>query len=161
MVKIGQKVNFILANQNNQEIQGEIYGVNKSFEDESKGIIVHAVIKNAAKYRLIQGMYVTALIDVGKQQVSAVPVDALVRSEGRDYIFVARPGHAETDSMKNAEGKEKEESIQFKKAEVITGVPELGYTEITLIDKLPENSRIVTKGAFYILSKSKGSAEEE
>jgi cobalt-zinc-cadmium efflux system membrane fusion protein len=161
MVKIGQKVNFILTNQNNQEIQGEIYGVNKSFEDESKGIIVHAVIKNAAKYRLIQGMYVTALIDVGKQQVSAVPVDAVVRSEGRDYIFSARPEHAETDSVKNGEAKEKEVSIQFKKVEVITGVSELGFIEIKPIDKLPENSKIVTKGAFYILSKSKGGAEEE
>lgn len=160
MVKVGQKVNFILTNQNNQEIQGGIYGVNKSFEYESKGIIVHAVIKNAAKYRLIQGMYVTALIDVGKQQVSAVPVDAIVRSEGKDYIFVVTPEPRKIDSGKNEEKQEKEESIQFKKAEVIAGVSELGYTEITPINKLPENRKIVTKGAFYILSKSKGSTEE-
>jgi cobalt-zinc-cadmium efflux system membrane fusion protein len=161
MVKIGQKVNFILTNQNNQEIQGEIYGVNKSFEDESKGIIVHAVIKNAAKYRLIQGMYVTALIDVGKQQVSAVPVDAVVRSEGRDYIFVARAENGQADTVRNEKGKENEETIHFKKVEVISGVSELGFIEIRPIDKLPENSKIVTKGAFYILSKSKGSAEED
>ncbi len=59
-VKIGQKVRFILANQNNREITGRIYGINKSFEDEGKGIIVHAIIEDANTFGLIPGMYVTA-----------------------------------------------------------------------------------------------------
>ncbi len=86
-VHVGQKVNFMLTNQNNAEIEGKIYGINKSFEDESKGIIVHAIIQNASKYNLIQGMYVTALIDVGNQSTPAVPVDAIVRSANKDYIY--------------------------------------------------------------------------
>lgn len=159
-VKTGQKVNFMLTNQNNQQIQGEIYGINKSFEDESKGIIVHAVIKDAAKYKLIQGMYVTALIDVGNQQTPAVPVDAVVRSEGKDYIFIVSETQKET--TKDAkEKKEMNETMHFKKIEVVTGVTELGYIQITVLDELPADLKVVVKGAFYILSKSKGGAEEE
>jgi len=147
-VKPGQQVNFVLTNQNNQQIHGEIYGVNKSFEDASKGIIVHAIIKDAARYKLIPGMYVTALIDVGNQLTTAVPVDALVRSEGKDYIYMLA-------------AEEPGKHYQFKKVEVVTGVTELGYTQITPLEALPGKVQIVTKGAFYVLSKSAGGEEEE
>ncbi|OQP60201.1 efflux transporter periplasmic adaptor subunit [Niastella vici] len=162
-VKVGQKVNFILTNQNNQEIQGEIYGINKSFEDESKGIIVHSIIRNADRYKLIQGMYVTALIDIGNQVTKAVPVDALVRSEGKDYIYIL-VGMEEKTNEKDSSGDKKSEAenhYQFKKVEVTTGVTELGYTQITPLEELPQDPKIVTKGAFYVLSKSKGGEEEE
>ena len=147
-VKVGQKVNFILTNQNNQPIQGEIYGINKSFEDESKGIIVHAIIRGANTYRLIPGMYVTALIDVGNQQTKAVPVDAVVRSEGKDYIFVVK-------------GEVKDKSMSFVKTAVVTGESELGYVQITLLEELPADARLVTKGAFYLLSKEKAKGEDD
>ena len=164
-VKVGQKVNFILTNQNNQEIQGEIYGINKSFEDESKGIIIHSIIKDASRYKLIQGMYVTALIDVGNQRTTAVPVDALVRSEGKDYIYMLTEGEEKNEEIKNEKADGTKEGIgkhyQFKKVEVVTGVTELGYTQITPLEELPQKVQIVTKGAFYVLSKSKGGGEEE
>ena len=33
-------------------------------------------------------MYVTALISVGSEQVTAIPVDAVVQSEGKNYILL-------------------------------------------------------------------------
>lgn len=36
--------------------------------------------------------------------------------------------------------------------EVITGVEELGYVEIKLIEELKPNTKIVNKGAFYVYS---------
>jgi len=151
-VQINQKVNFILTNQNNQPIQGKIYGINKSFEDDSKGIVVHAIIEGANTYKLIPGMYVTALIDVGNQKTLAAPVDALVRSEGKDYIFIV-----EGDKANATDGR----PIAFRKAEVITGESELGYIQITPLTELPETSWIVKKGAFYLLSKEKAKGEDD
>lgn len=148
-VRVGQKVNFMLTNQNNAEIEGRIYGINKSFEDESKGIIVHAIIENASKYNLIQGMYVTALIDVGNQLTPAVPVDAIVRSANKDYIYAVND--TKIDSVET----------HFKQIEVVTGVTELGYTQITLLDSLAADTKIVKKGAFYILSKTQAGGEED
>lgn len=159
-VKNGQKVTFTLTNQNNKQIYGVIYGINKSFEDESKGIIVHAEIKGTNKYHLIPGMYVTALIDVGEQLTTAVPEEAIVRSEGKNYIYVL----TETKNSKHIDDDKKEHEIteySFKPIEVTTGVTELGYVQITPLTEIPSNVKIATKGAFYILSKSKGSTEEE
>lgn len=149
-VKTGQKVHFTLTNQNNRQIQGEIYGVNKSFEDDSKGIIVHAVIRDAASSHLIPGMYVTALIDIGNQLTAAVPADAVVRSEGKDYIFAV-------DSIHQEEGKH----FSFRKVEVITGVAELGYVQISVLGELAPDTPVITKGAFYLLSKEKASGHDD
>jgi membrane fusion protein, heavy metal efflux system len=172
-VKVGQEVNFILTNQDNQQITGRVYGINQSFESENKAVIVHAVIKDGAKHKLIPGMYVSALIKVGNESVTAVPVDAVVKSEGKEYIFIVDEGHRENEADKkiNAEANEKKEEgdkadggenkLAFKMVEVITGVSELGFIQITFADKTPENARVVTKGAFYILSKTKGGEEEE
>lgn len=146
-VKPGQLVNFILTNQNNREITGNIYGVNQSFENDSKAIIAHAIIEDAAKSNLIQGMYVSALIDVGRQAVSAVPTDAIVRSGGKEYIYY----------LKSTPGK----NYVFGQAEVVSGVADLGYIEIKLINALPVGVKIVTKGAYYILSSQNASGDED
>jgi cobalt-zinc-cadmium efflux system membrane fusion protein len=167
-VKAGQKVNFTLTNQNNVVITGRIYGVNQSFENDSKSVIAHAIIDNSAKGNLIQGMYVSASIDVGNQTTTAVPTDAIVKSGGKDYIYylkkVAEKPEAkedkeksgDSDNDKNPTGK----TYYFDKAEVITGVSDLGYTEIKLLEELPKGVKIVTKGAFYILSSVSATDED-
>jgi len=170
-IKVGQKVDFRLTNQKNEEIEGQIYGINKSFENDSKGVVVHAVIKKPGA-NLIPGMYVTGLIGVGTAMSSAVPIDAVVRSEGKEFIFIvdatAKAAHEEEHGHTHqgeAEEKHKEEdakdknSVHFKKVEVTTGVSELGYIQISPIEKLPANVKVVTKGAFYLQSKSSGPAE--
>ena len=147
LVKVGQKVSFQLTNQDNQVINGTINGVNKSFENESKGVIVHAVINNKEQKNLIPGMYVTALISTGSKMTPAVPVDAIIRSEGKYYIF---------EVVANSDSK-----VKFKKTEVTTGVTELGYVQIKPLIDLPANVQIATKGAFYLESKAAGGAEDE
>ncbi len=147
-VRVGQKVSFQLTNQDNQVITGVINGVNKSFENESKGVIVHAVIDNKKHQNLIPGMYVTALISTGSKLTGAVPVDAVIRSEGKQYIFVT--------TTHDKDGK-----TIFTKTEVTTGVSELGYIQITPLTALPAGVQIATKGAFYLQSKAAGGAEEE
>lgn len=164
-IKVGQKVDFQLTNQKNEQIEGEIYGINKSFENDSKGVVVHAVIKKPGA-NLIPGMYVTGLIGVGIALSDAVPLDAVIRSEGRSFIFVVdeteEKAHvdADGDTHENAKNGDKEKKMtHFKKAEVATGVSELGYIQITLLEKLPADVKIVTKGAFYLQSKSSGPSE--
>jgi len=147
-VKVGQKVSFQLTNQDNKVITGVINGVNKSFENESKGVIVHAVINNKAHQNLIPGMYVTALISTGSKLTAAVPVDAVIRSDGKQYVFVT--------TTHDKDGK-----TIFTKTEVTTGISELGYIQITPLAPLPANVQIATKGAFYLQSKAAGGAEEE
>jgi cobalt-zinc-cadmium efflux system membrane fusion protein len=148
-VRVGQKVTFQLTNQENQLITGRINGINKSFENESKGVIVHAVINNSQHKNLIPGMYVTALISTGNHLTSAVPVEAVVRSGGKQYLFVVAEGN-------NAKS---EKGLSFKKVEVSTGISALGYIAIMPIQPLQANAHVALKGAFYL--ESMGSGEED
>ncbi len=147
-IKVGQAVSFQLTNQNNMTIDGRITGINKSFENESKGVVVHAVISNADHKNLIPGMYVTALIKTGTQLTCAVPVTAIVRSEGKQYLFVAERRSSTS------------ESFAFEKKEVITGVQELGYVQIKPVDVFKPAVSVVTRGAFYLQSKMATSGKE-
>lgn len=170
-IKVGQNVEFQLTNQKNERIDGHIYGINKSFENDSKGVIVHAIIKKPGA-NLIPGMYVTGLIGVGSETTNAVPIDAVVRADGKAYIFIvdskAKVAHEEEHGHIHegeAAEKHKEEdakdanSVHFKKVEVTTGVSELGYIKINPLEKLPTDVQVVTKGAFYLQSKAAGPAE--
>ena len=102
-VKSGQHVRFILTNQNNEELNGKIFSIGKSFENDTKSVAVHAEIENNNP-GLIPGMYVNALIDIGSSQVNALPVDAIIKAEGKEFIFVwegdshmEEEGHAHTE----------------------------------------------------------------
>ncbi|SHF44239.1 membrane fusion protein, cobalt-zinc-cadmium efflux system [Dysgonomonas macrotermitis] len=141
-VKIGQEVDILLTNQPGVNLKGEIYEINKSFESESKAILVHVRIKNQGSIELIPGMYATGLINTGKQKTPAVPNDAVISSEGKKYIFVLE------DKENGQEGK----NYHFKREEVITGISELGFTQITPVNQLKDDVTIVTANAFYIAS---------
>ncbi|MFV0470168.1 MAG: efflux RND transporter periplasmic adaptor subunit [Dysgonomonas sp.] len=144
LVKIGQEVDITLTNQPGTSLKGDIYEINKSFEGDTKAIIVHVNIKGKTDIKLIPGMYVTGLINVGKQKTDAVPNDAIVSNEGKKYIFVL-------EKEANEEGVK---TYHFERIEVLTGISELGYTQITPVNKLEEGVTIVKANAFYLASMS-------
>ncbi len=143
-IKIGQKVVFNLTNRDNTEIQGKIFSIGKSFENETKTIAVHADIENQHE-NLIPGMYVNALIESGKQQLEALPKEAFVRADGREFVFVLEA--AETDDKTETPKKH-----HFQRIEVKTGVSELDYTQVSFLQEIPKNAQIVTAGAYYLQS---------
>lgn len=156
-VKPGQNIRFVLTNQDNIEINGKVFNVGKAFENETKSVAVHADISNKGQ-ALIPGMYVNALIDVGTKYVQALPVDAVVKADGREFIFVLEEGHEEEThekeehSHEDGEKHEEEKSFHFQRIEVKTGTSQLGFVQISLLHKMDENSKIVLKGAYYIQS---------
>ena len=155
-VKPGQNIRFTLTNQDNIEIKGKVFTVSKAFENETKSVAVHADITNNNQ-ALIPGMYVNALIDVGLKKVQALPVDAVVRAEGREFIFVLEEGHEEAEGHEHeheeAEHEEHEgKMFHFQRVEVKTGTTQLGYVQVTLLQKIDADAQIVLKGAYYIQS---------
>lgn len=178
-VKVGQTIIFVLTNQDNTEIKGKVFSIGKAFENETKSVAVHADIIND-KQTLIPGMYVNALINVGSQQVKALPVDAVVKADGREFIFVLEEDHAEEEGHEEEahdheaghshdDGHAHEEEVHektyhFKRIEVKTGTIQLGYVQVTVLQDLPKNAKIVLKGAYYIQShllKSEGGGGHE
>lgn len=171
-VKQGQNVRFILTNQDNTEINGKIFSVGKSFENETKSVAVHADISNFQQ-KLIPGMYVNALIDAGSNTVKALPTEAIIKADGREFIFVLEEGHKEVahdekEGHNHEDGDKHEESegktFHFQRIEVKTGTSQLGYTQVTLLQKIEPNAKIVLKGTYYVQShllKSEGGGGHE
>ncbi len=162
-VKPGQKVRFMLTNQGNQEIIGKIFSVGKSFENDTKSVAVHADIVNE-KQLLIPGMYVNALIDIGVNKVPSLPIDAVIKAEGREFIFVWEKENMEAheqkgESKKLAEGEAHEKEISFARIEVKTGTAQLGFVQVTPLTNIHNGDKIVVKGAYYLqahLQKAEG-----
>ena len=170
IIKEGQIVDVVLTNQHNTSIKAKIFGINKSFSNESKTVAVHSRILNNNLNTLIAGMYVSANINVNDSYVQAVPNEAVVK-DGEKYFIYIEEGEEEREVEEEGEhehsdakhehtedGKvtKKEKVIAFKPIEVVPGTTDLGYTEISLMQELPEGAKIVTKGAFYLFSASKG-----
>lgn len=156
-VKVGQTVRFILTNQSNQEIKGEIYNIGKSFANDTKSVAVHADIeKNDAN--LIPGMYINALIDIGDNKVNTLPEDAIIIAEGRKFVFLYAGIHEHDDEEADDEHEEEIE-FEFVRLEVSTGATQLGFVEVTPLGDIPKGNKIVTSGAYYLqshLQKSEG-----
>lgn len=168
-VKTGQNVRFVLTNQDKTEITGKIFSVGKAFENETKSVAVHADIENE-KQQLIPGMYVNALIDVGANSVKALPVDAIVKAEGKEFIFILEkiedeskakgtgPSHDEQQGHKHDDGHEHEQEeatskgYHFQRIEVKTGTAQLGFVQVVPLQEIPADAKIVLKGTYYIQS---------
>ncbi|SCY52220.1 membrane fusion protein, cobalt-zinc-cadmium efflux system [Flavobacterium anhuiense] len=160
-ISIGQVIDFVLTNQSNKSIKGKIFGINKSFSNESKTVAVHAKIDPADAKGLIPGMYVSANINITNTTVPALPKDAVVKNADKYFVFIEEEEHAEEKHEHSAGEKEEahEKEIHFKAIEVMPGTTDLGFTEVKLVHDIPANARIVTKGAFYLLSAMKGGGE--
>lgn len=157
-ISIGQVIDFVLTNQSNKSIKGKIFGINKSFSNESKTVAVHAKIESADAKGLIPGMYVSANINITNATVPALPKDAVVRDGDKYFVFVQEDDHKEAEKKTEA-GTPHEKETHFKAIEVVPGTTDLGFTEVKFIDKIDPDAKIVTKGAFYLLSAMKGGGE--
>ncbi len=135
----GQKVSFNLTNINKEEVTATIFSIGKAFEPGTKTVIAHANIDQVPD-NLIPGLYVNALVDVGAKTVKALPNEAIIKADGREFIFVSDASEEHGDHF------------HYKRVEVKTGVKELGYTQVDIVEALPENYSIVTQGAYYLQS---------
>lgn len=173
-ISVGQTIDFILTNQGNKSIKGTIFGINKSFSNESKTVAVHAKINPADSKDLISGMYVSANINIKNTTVPALPKDAVVKNGDKYFVYIQEE-HQEKTTAKKAESLEHKEDkahseetageeeghdeVYFKAIEVIPGTTDLGYTEVKFVSAIPADAKIVIKGAFYLLSAMKGGGE--
>lgn len=142
-VNVGQKIIFTDANDKTHSHPATIFSLNKAFEDNQQAIIAHAKIEEKTE-TLLPGMYVEARVQIDNYKTNALPNDAIVNNGDEHFIYI--------ETSKN----------HYKQIAVKTGATDMGYTEITPLDELPPNAKIVTKGAYYLLSQlTKGSGEHD
>jgi cobalt-zinc-cadmium efflux system membrane fusion protein len=146
-VKVGQQAELSLSGEGQQVISGTVYALNSIFETDNRVVVAHVRL-NAAANHLVPGTYIAASIKTSSQTTNALPEDAVVSSEGKQFIFVALG-----DDDDNASPHDTKKS-RFKKMEVITGQAAMGYVSIKLLGDLPVDAKVVIKGGRYILAES-------
>lgn len=119
-VKVGQNIDLTLTNLPGKSYTAKVFAIGSAFESETKTLPVHAEI-TGDRTGLIDGMGVTARIDVGNAKVPAVLTDAIVNYMGVDYVFIRTDGeeaHAHDDEAghKHAEGEEHDHAAENKEA---------------------------------------------
>jgi cobalt-zinc-cadmium efflux system membrane fusion protein len=145
-LQIGQKVRFTLANET-KERMATVDLIGKEISSE-RTVQIHCRL-DKEDTSLLPGMYLKALVESGTQEVPSVVSKAIVEFQGSKYIFVE-------------DGKADKNGTKYKLFNVKVGVTELNYTELIFDEGTDYKGwRIVTNGAYDLLSKMKNSEEEE
>ncbi len=143
----GQKLSFSVNNGDDVH-EAVITQTGKAVSDD-KTFIVYASVISACK-NVLPGMYVNALIEESVKKVTALPSDAVVSFDDKNYIFAF-----EKDKLEAGKA-----ITEYRIIEVKKGVTSSGYTEIMLpkgFDVI--NAKVVIKGAYNLLSAKKNAGE--
>ena len=146
-ISIGQFAHFTINN-DAHEHKAVIYQVGKSINAD-KIYKVYATIQQPCN-NVLPGMYVLAHIEKTNKQLPSVPADAVVSFDNKYFIFAF-------EKDKEEDGKP---FTEYRFIEVTKGDTNDGFTEIQLPENFDiKNVKIVTKGAYKLLSAKKNAGE--
>jgi cobalt-zinc-cadmium efflux system membrane fusion protein len=149
LIKVGQRIRFRLSNAPENWMEAAVFLIGNNVRDD-RSITIHGHLeeKNEA---LLPGMFVNATIEVDTLEQYAVPEEAIVRFEGKQYLFMFKGNRKEGNQTMS----------DFEMLEVLKGNEEGNYVAVSLVDKAlqMEDLNIVLKDAFTLLAKAKNSEE--
>ena len=143
----GQKIRFFINNETEQHEAiitqtGQSVNADKTYK-------VYASVSGICK-NVLPGMYVNAIIETSGNQVTALPSEAIVSFDDKDYIFVF-------DKNKEEGG---QPFTEYRIVEVHKGVTDSGFTEIILPEGFNiTTAKVVVKGAYNLLAAKKNAGE--
>jgi len=136
-LKIGSNVSFYANNNPSQKFLAHVAVITPNIGEEST-TEVHCHLVNE-KINMYPGTFVNAEVELNNAKVNALPEDAVVKWQNKDFVFV------------------KVSETNFKMVPVITGVNSNGVVEIQT-DLY--NQQVVLKNAYTLLMKLKNNGEE-
>ena len=150
LIRIGQRIRFRLANAPKEWMEAKVFLLGNNVLDD-RSITIHGHLKEKNE-NLLPGMFINANIEVEALEQNAVPEEAIVRFDGKHYIFKSLGNRKEGEQTMN----------DFEMVEIIKGNEEDDFVAITLKDSSEDISKmnIVLKDAFALLAKAKNSEEE-
>jgi len=146
-VAAGQKIRFFINNETEQH-EAVIYQTGKSISAD-KTYKVYASVQGVCK-NVLPGMYVNAVIEASGNKVAALPTEAVVSFDDKDYIFIF-------DKDKEEAGKP---FTEYRMIEIHKGVSDNGFIEVILPEGFDiQTANVVIKGAYNLLSAKKNAGE--
>jgi len=136
-IKVGQQVAAYSNSQPDQKYMTKVSLVSHSLNND-RSTEVHCNFEQYDK-NLVPGMYMNAEVQLETDKIDALPNEAFVSFENKDYVFVSNGNNT------------------FKMINVVKGKTEQGFTAVN--SELKEK-KIVIKGAYSLLMKLKNTIEE-
>jgi len=133
-VKEGQKINFVVPEASKEVFNAEVHLVGKSIESNDRTINVHGHLDEKVKQRLLTGMFVEAEIVVGSKKGFAIPTEALITENNKNFILLLQT--------------ENGNKYSFKKTSVAIGEKSEKFVEVLPNNTMNQSSKILTKGVF-------------
>lgn len=128
-LEIGQQVSAYTNSAPDKKYSAEIILISRNIANNAAEVHCHFRESDTA---LLPGMFMNARIKLGENRVDALPEEAIVRFENKNYVFLEQNDRV------------------FEITEVMAGVSENGFTEILNAQELIEEN-IVTHGAYNLL----------
>lgn len=146
-IEEGQTVKFSLTTENDYKRTANIFLIGKS-TSEDRIIPVYAPVRKEDKKGLLPGMYVKAWVETGTSKLTAVPTEAIVQLEAKDYLVFLK---SETPAGRT-----------FRLEQIKKGIEQEGFTSVTLAtpDKV-NGAKLVIKNAYSIISALRNAEEGE
>jgi cobalt-zinc-cadmium efflux system membrane fusion protein len=150
LLRNGQRIRFRLANAPEKWMEAEVFLIANNVRDD-RSITIHGHLKEKNE-ELLPGMFINAAIEVEADDQYAIPEEAIVRFEAKQYIFKSLGKRKEGESTMN----------DFEMLEIKKGNEEEGFIAFTFEDKSQDITKmeVVLKDAFTLLAKAKNSEEE-
>lgn len=142
LIRKGMKAEVSLADKPEKKYEVDVILVTRNV-DEARSGLVHCHFENA-NHELLPGMFLNGVFELENKKVKAVPESAIVRFEGRNYVFLAK------------------DSANFEMTPIETGVIQNGMVEIKANESINLNEqKLVLKNAYSLLGKLKNKTDEE
>ena len=142
LIKKGMRAEVSLADKPGKKYEVDVILVTRNV-DEARSGLVHCHFENA-NHELLPGMFLNGVFELENKKVKAVPESAIVRFEGRNYVFLAK------------------DSANFEMTPIETGVTQNGMVEVKTNEAINLNEqKLVLKNAYSLLGKLKNKTDEE
>ena len=136
-VKIGQKIHFKVPEASKEVFNADVHLVGKSIEGNDRTINIHGHLDDAIKQKLLTGMFVEAEIIIDSKKGLAIPAEALVTENNKNFVLLV---------------KNEKNGYEFKKVSVTVGSKSEKFVEILPNTVISASSRLLTKGVFDLVN---------
>ncbi len=146
-VSKGQKIHFYINNESEQH-EAVVFQSSKAINADNTSKVFATV--SSSCQNIMPGMYVNANIETSNNLLTALPAEAIVSFDDKDYIFII-------EKQKTENGKP---FTEYRMIEVQKGVSKNQLIEVKLPDGFDiKTKQVVVKGAYNLLSAKKNAGE--
>ena len=135
-IKKGQHIDFKIPEASTETFKAEVHLVGTAI-DENRTIKVHGHLEDESNHNFLVGMFLEAQIVTNSTSAKALPGEAIIEVDGKNYVLI----------LDKKEG----ETYYFNQQEVELKNSYNGYSVIEIKNVFEENVQFLTRGAFNLL----------